>query len=287
MCHNGNELQAVHETYRILLVTLNGKGHNAATAIGDILLCQSVVLAALEAAVVHPFHLRVVLKVLGNLLCILAVAWHAQVQCLESNVQQECILGGHHRTQVTHHLCNHLCNVSSLAEVLCVHQAVVAVIGLGEACELVVLRLPVEVSAVNHATAYGNRMAVHVLCGRVCHNVGAPLERAAVHRCGESVVNNQGHTVAVSNVGKLLNVEHVHAGVRDCLAEQRLSVRAERLLNLLGRSIGINESNLNAHLLHCYCKQVVCSAVDSGCRYKVVARLANVQYRVEVRSLPR
>ena len=89
----------------------------------------------------------------------------------------------------------------------------VTVVGLGEASESVVLCLPIEVTAVDNATAYSHRMSVHILCCRVCHYVCSPLDRAAVDRCGTGVVYDKGYSVAVCNVSELLNVEHVNAGV--------------------------------------------------------------------------
>ena len=78
--YDGNEVEAVHETDCILFVTFNSKGHYTTTAIGQVFLCKVVVFVLLKAAIVYPFYFGVCLQEFGNLLCVLAVAGHAQVQ---------------------------------------------------------------------------------------------------------------------------------------------------------------------------------------------------------------
>ena len=89
-------------------------------------------------------------------------------------------------------------------------------------------------------------MAVHIFGGAVGNDVGSPFKGAAVDGRGKRVVHNEGHAVAVCNLGKTLNVEYVAAGVGDGLSEDALGVGAEGCLNLLVGGVGIDESALYA-----------------------------------------
>ena len=122
--------------------------------------------------------------------------------------------------------------------------------------------VPVKVTAVDDSSTYCGGVAIHILGGRVGHDVGTPLEGAAVDGRGKGVVHDEGHTVAVGDAGKLLDVEHLAAGVRDSLAEEALRVGAESLLYLLLRSILIDEGHLYAELLHRHAEEVVGATID-------------------------
>ena len=93
------------------------------------------------------------------------------------------------------------------------------------------------------------------------HDIAPPLKRAAVNWCGEGVVNNKRHTVAVGNACELLNVEHLTARVGDCLAEESLCVGTEGSLNLFVGCLWTNERTLDSKFLQCNSKEVERSAI--------------------------
>ena len=216
-----------------------------------------------QTAIVDPRHLVVLAQPLGDALCILAVALHAQVQGFQPEVEQESIHRSLYRTEVAHHLCRGLGDIGHLAEALRVGEPVVRGVGRCQSGELLRMGLPVKVTAIHNDTTHSCSVPVHVLGGRVGHDVGPPLEGAAVDGGGEGVVHDEGHAVAVGDTGKLLNVEHLAAGVRDGLAEEALRVGTEGLLYLLLRSVLVDEGHVDAELLHRHAEEVVCAAIDS------------------------
>ena len=241
---DGDEAQRVHELHGSLTVALESEGNDAAGTVGQVLLCQCVAFVARESAIVYPSNTRVVLQELGNTLGILTVTGYAQMQGLQSEVQKEGVLGSRDAAKVAHELCNELGGVGHLAEGLRVGQAVVGIVGGGEAWELFFARrrtvgscgaigvdvgtgVPVEVAAIDDYAANLRGMTVHVLGSGVGDDVGAPLEGTAVDRSGEGVVDDEGHAVLVGDACELLDVEDLTAWVADGLAEECLGVGTE------------------------------------------------------------
>ena len=281
----GDEVQIVHEADGLLAATLQTKGDDATSAVGQVLLGQGVVAAGRQGGVVDPSHLVVLLQPPGHLQCVGTVLAHAQCQCLQAEVQQKAVLRGGNAAEVAHELHHHLGYVGHLAERGGVGQAVVALVRLGQAGELVVLSLPVKVAAVHYAAAHLCGMAVHVLGGGVCDDVGSPLERAAVDGCGKGVVYDKGYAVAVCQTGKAFDVEDASAGVADGLAEEAFGVGAESSLNALVVPVRVHEGAFYAQLLQRDAEEVERAAVDVvGCD-EVVAGLADIEYGIEVGSL--
>ena len=129
-------------------------------------------------------------------------------------------------------------------------------------------------------------MAVHVLGGGVGHDVGTPLEGAAVDRGGEGVVHDERHAVGVGCLRKLFNVQHGQGGVGDGLAEYDLGVGAERGVQLFLGAQRVHEGGLDAHLFHGDRDEVEGAAVDGAGCHDVVTGLAKVEQGEEVGSLP-
>jgi len=115
----------------------------------------------------------------------------------------------------------------------------------GQAGEFVGMRIPVEIAAVHDSTAYACRMAVHIFGCRMRHDIGSPFERAAVDRRRECIVDDQRNTVAVGDTGKLLDVQHAHARIRQGFAEQCFCVWTESGRDFFFRSIRVDECHLD------------------------------------------
>ena len=227
---DGNQLERIHELDGGLAVALQPEGNDAAGAVGQIFLCQLIGIVAGQSAVVHPCHAVVGLQKFGNALGVGTMALHAQMERLQSEVQQEGVGGRRYAAQVAHNLGYELGDIGHLAESLCIGQSVVGLVGGGQSGEsmsiepwivevhhwlvtLVGAGFPVEVSAVHHAAAHLCGVSVHILSSAVGHDVGSPLKGSAVDGCGEGVVDDERHVVAVGYACEFLNVEHSAAGV--------------------------------------------------------------------------
>ena len=86
-------------------------------------------------------------------------------------------------------------------------------------------------------------------------------------------------------LSKLLDIEDSERGVCKGLTEYGLSVLAECGVKLLLSAVGINEGELDAHLLHRYGEEIVGAAVDGCGRDNVVTAVGDIEYRVEGCSL--
>ena len=147
------------------------------------------------------------------------------------------------------------------------------------------MRHPVEVAAVHNYSSYGGRMSVHILGGRVGHDVASPLERPTINRRGEGVVHDERHPVAMGDACELLNIQHAASRVGDGFAKHGARVGAERLLYLLFRSLLVDKGAVDAKFLHRHTKEVERSAVDLGGGHDVRPSLADVEHGVEVGGL--
>ena len=158
----------------------------------------------------------------------------------------------------------------------------IALVGGGESGIHIGVCHPVEVAAVDDRAAYADGMAVHVLCGRMCDDVSAELNRAAIRGSREGVVDDKRNSVGMRKTRELLDVENGNGGIGDGLAEQRPCIGTERLCKLLLGQILIDKGDVDAHLLHRYAEKIVGAAVNRRGSDDVAACLADVEEREEV-----
>ena len=117
------------------------------------------------------------------------------------------------------------------------------------------------------------------------HEVGSPLEGAAVDGRGKGVVDDEGYAVGVGHAGEAFDVEHVAAGVGDSFAKETFRVGTECLFYLFIGSIGVDESAFDAHLLHGDTEEIIGAAVDGAGGNEMVAGLADIEHGVETGGL--
>ena len=284
--HDANHLEIVHELDAFLAATLDTEGEHAAREPAlELFLRKFVVLVALEARIVYPGHLRVVLQELRTGESVFAVARHAQVKRFKANVQEERVLRSLDAAEVAHELCCSLRDEGALAESLRVGKAVVARVRFGEALELVVMGFPVKVSAIHDAATHGHRVTVHVLGGGMRHDVHAEFDRAAEYGCRERVIDNHRHAVLVGKLREALQVQNLAGGVSHRFAEEALGVRAESLLDFFVARVLVHERAFDAELLHGHGEEVARAAINGRSADEVVARFADVEHGEEVRCL--
>ena len=117
------------------------------------------------------------------------------------------------------------------------------------------------------------------------YDVGTPLEWAAVDRSSKCIVNDEWHTILMSDTCKLLDVENGTSRIADGLAKYNFRVRTECLLDFLLAIIRIHKGAFDAEFLEGNTKEVEGATIDFiGCN-DMVASLADVEYGLEVGSL--
>ena len=283
---DGGQLQTGHEFGGRLTASLDAKGHHTAGAVRHILLSPLVVGVPLQAGVAHPGHLGVVLQELGHSQAVLAVLCHPQRQGLQADVEIIAVLRGGDSAQVPHELNGGLGDIGPLqAEALGVGDTVVALVGGGQAGELVGVGVPVKLAGVHDSAAHRVGVAVHVLGGGVGDDISAPLKGPAVHRGGKGVVHNERHPVGVGRLGKFLDVQHGEGRIGDGLAEHRPGLGPEGCVQLLLGAIRVHKGEVNAHPLHGDGKEVVGAAVDGGGADHVLPAGDDVENGIEGSSL--
>ena len=98
------QLQARHKAGCGLTPALYPQGNHAAGAAGQVFFRQSVVPVAGQAGILDPCDLGVLVQIAGHRHGVFAVLGHAQGKGLQTDVQQEAVLGGGDGAQVPHEL---------------------------------------------------------------------------------------------------------------------------------------------------------------------------------------
>ena len=257
-----DHLEVVEQRGDLVAAAGHAEGDHAAGAVRHVLLGGLVVLVAGQAGELHPADARIVIEELGHLLRVLAVALHAHGQRFQMHAHDPGVHRRRGGAEVAHQLRGGLGDECALAEVLRVGHAVVGVVRRGQAGELVRVGHPIEVAGVHDRAADAGAVAIHVLGGRMGHDVHAVLERTAVDRRRERVVHDDRHAVVMRGGDELVEVEHDQRRIRDRFGEHGLGIRLERGVQLLRRAVGAHERALDAHLAHRHVDQIERAAVD-------------------------
>ena len=285
MSDDGNELEGIHKLHRCLARSLQSESNHAARAVRQIFLSQCVTLVVLQSAIMYPSHAVVLSQELRNTLGILTVPLDAQMERLQSEIQQESILWRGDTAQVSHQLCHKLGHIGHLSESLRIGQSVIRLIGGAESRELVSMGIPIKVTTIDDTSAHLCGVTVHIFRRRMRHDIRTPFERTAVDRCGEGVIDNQRNAVLMGNTGKLLDIENLTSRIRDGLTEQCLRIRTEGFVDFLLAGLLRDERTLDTKLFQRHTEKVVCSTVNFVRGDEMITCLADIKERIEVRSL--
>ena len=275
MRDDGGKLQAVHKAGGRFPAALDAEGNDAAGAVRHIFHSELVVRAALKTRIVDPRHAVVLLEEFGNLLRIRAMALHAQRERFHAEVEVKCVHRGSLRANVTHQVAARFCDIRRLTEVLGIHDAVIRFIRLCELRELAVV--PIEITAVYNGAAELHRVTVEVLCGGVRDDVYAELERTAVDRRRERVIDDARYAVRVCGVCKHFEVCHDERRVRKRFRKHAAGVLTECGVQLVLGAVRRNECAVDAHFMQGFVEQVECAAVYGAGAHNMTSCVADVQ----------
>ena len=89
-CDDG-QLKALHKLFCACSSALYTEGNNSAGSVRHVLFSAFVVLVALKSGISYIGYLLIVLKELGNLLCIFTMSLHSDSKGLKSEVQHVAV----------------------------------------------------------------------------------------------------------------------------------------------------------------------------------------------------
>ncbi len=263
---------------------LDPERHERAVPAGEHAVGDPLVVARVEPRVVHPLHVRVVLKVPGDGERVGVVTLHPQRQRLDALQEEERVERRERGARVAQQHRAHAADVGGRAERVAPDDAVVARVGLGQPGEALLVRDPVELPGVDDDAADRRAVAADELRERVHDDVGALVEGARADRRGDGVVEDQRHARGVRRLRPRRDVDDVQARVADRLAEDELRV----LVGQPGdgaRVVRVGPAHLDPVLRQRVGEEVVGAAVELADGDDVVAGARDVQHRVRHRRL--
>ena len=275
MNHQRSQLQAVDKAHSRLPAACQREGDDAAASVRQILLCQLMIWILCQRRVVDRFHLAVLLQKASDLIGILTVALHPQVQRFQPMIEQKGSLRRRVTAQVAHQLHARLGDIGSPTKIAGVHHAVIRLVRLGKFGEVSIG--PVKIAAVHNDTAQLGGVTVHIFGGGMDHDVRSILKRTAEDRSGKGVVNNQRDTARMSDPCHLFDVQHCDGRIGNRFGKNRFGIRLNLAAQCLLVGIGIHKGNLDTKTLEGHGKQIDGAAVDGGSTQDVVAGTQDVQ----------
>jgi hypothetical protein len=283
----GSQLQAVNNGNTSLFAALNTEREHTTESALEVLLGQLVAGVALETRVGHPRNALVLLEPPGQSQRVGGVALNAQAEGLETLDQLEGAEGVQAAADVTQDLDTHADRERDGAEGLVELQAVVSLGGLVELRETLGVLAPVELARVDDDTRDGGTVATDPLGGGVDDNVStygalgpsgtgkAWMANTVLNgtdeetSSAEGVVNNQGDTLLLTDLGDGLEVGDVVLGVSDGLDVDSLGLVVNGSTDVLG-FVAVHELGLDSKAGEHDLELVVGSSVQEGGRHDVV-----------------
>ena len=152
--------------------------------------------------------------------------------------EEEGIEGADAGAEIAQALHPHFNDEGQVAEHLAEHHAVITRAGPGDGGVFIGMIGPRELAAIHDDAADGGAVAAQKLGGRVDHDIGAVLDRAAEIRRSHGVIDNQRHAGFVGDGRNLFDIQHVHARIGDGLAVDRARLGCDRALRKFSGSSG-------------------------------------------------
>ena len=265
-------LQMIDELPGGLLATLNLKGKDRGTAVGEILLVELMVGVLRQARVVHLGNMAVAGKELNDLLGVLDMAVDAQRQGLGALEQNPGVERADASALVTQQDGADRGREGGRAASLGKRDAMVGGVGLGD-LRILAARLPVKVAAIDNHTAQRGTVAADELGCGVDDDVGTMLQRTEQIRGTEGVVDDNRQTVLLGDLGDGVDVGDVGVGVAERLEIDDRGAVLDGALDLF-QVMRIDKRGLDAKLGERMLQQVVGATVDGLLGNHVVAGLS-------------
>ena len=277
------QLQGVDELPAGFEAALDPEREDRPLALGQVLLCHRVVRARREIGVIHPSDQRVSFEMLRDREGVGAMQVHAQRQGFQALQEQKRVLRRQARPEVAQSFDPALEDKGERTEGFGEDHAVIAGAWFREHGELAVG--PVELARVDDDTADRGAVAADELGRGVDDYIRAELDGAAQIRRGKGVVDHQRDTRFVGNLGDTLDVDHVHARIRDGLDIDHLGLLGDRVAEIV-EVVRVNENRVVSEPTEGRVELGIGAAVQGGGRDYFVAALAQARDGQQLRGLP-
>ena len=106
-----------------------------------------------------------------------------------------------------------------LAKLLGVSDSVIRLVRSTKSRIFVCMCHPVKLAGIHDCSADCCSVSIHILCGRVCYDIGTPLDRPAVHRCRECVIHDERNPMRMCGFGEFFNIKNRQCRICDRFAE--------------------------------------------------------------------
>ena len=282
---DGDKPERIHETDCAIAAALETEGNDAGGSGRHVFLRAFVLRGGAKTGIVDPRHIGAGFEEFGDAQRIRAVAGDAQVERFEAEIEKKRVHGCGGATEIAHHLCDALGDITALSEAFAVDESVVGIVGGREARERILVRHPIEVSAIDDSAADLGRVAVHVFCRGVGDDIDAEVEGAAVDWRRERVVDDKRNAVFVCAACPFFEIENMERRVGERFAEDALGIGAESGVDGLFVGIRIEQREFDSHLSHRHGEQIGRAAVEGGRGDHVIACVCQVEDGKEVSRL--
>ena len=256
----GEDLQVVDKSPRLLLTALDLKGKNGGSSIGKISFIQFVVRMVRKGRVIHFGDLRMPAEILDHFLCVFGMPLQAEREGLHSLEKEKCIEGRDGRAGIPKEDSPDVGHKGCGTDGVLKGNSVIARIGVGDLRILPGI-LPVKLSCFHDDTSQRCSVATQEFSGGVHHDVHAVLDGTDQVRCTEGIIYNERKSVPVRDLRDGIQIRDIAVGISQCLQIDRSGIILNGIFQLL-QIMGIHEGRSDPILRECVAQQIEASAIN-------------------------
>ena len=283
------EVKILQELLSCFSSALYTETHNSACALRHVLLSQFVVLVPFQPRIDDPIDHRVIFQEFRYYFRILNMAFHSDIQCLQSLMCQIRVHRRHGAAQVSDHNSFQSCAECRLTKLFVEIQSMVTFIRSSHLRELeisiFIFYRPVEVSAFYNTSADAGSMSVRKFSRRMSYDMCAIFDWSAKSRCGKSIIHDERNFHLVCRLGELFDIQNAESRVAKRFSEECLCIRPLQLDDFLHFHILIKELHINSQSSERDVEQIVCSAVYICTAEHMISCFADIEQSNQVGGL--
>ena len=216
--------------------------------------------------------------------CVRAASLRPQGQCLQPLEHQEGIERRCGCAYVSKTVHTHPAGKGGISEHFLVYQAVIA---FRRSCQKrILLRGPVEISAIDHYSAKSCPVTANPFCGRMYGHVRTPAERLEkIASAAESIVHHHADTLSACHLHYRFEIRDIEGRISENLQIYGFSTVVHKFLQIL-HTITFCKTHLYAHVPESDLEHGEGTAIEERRCHYIVSRTADVRHGQEYRGSP-